>query len=966
MKKRLPLYSFWSWNGKLEESELRRQIREMKEQGYSGFFMHARAGLGVGYLSEEWFRAVDVSLDEAKSCGMEVGIYDENGWPSGFAGGKVVAKNPKLCQKYLGFTADRSVSGILAGYKRSGKNSWQRCALSEAQLFAHVIENPAYVDFLEPKTVSAFIECTHEEYKKRYAAEFGKTIRYVFSDEPQLPQLPWNDRLKEDFAREYGEDILDGLWRLNEDGADFDLFLYRYFALVFRAFRQNYTEKIAAWCAENRLEFTGHFAGEDSLTTFNVHGGVQNHYKSMQVPGIDFLGRRLAPAPLVKQAASVKNQFGKPHVLSESFGCTGWNTTFEEFLYIWNYQAAMGIDFPCLHLSAYSMKGLRKRDYPSFFSYQQPWWGKFSELTRRIKRINGFLQGPSAADVLVISAETTAQGVRRDGLLSRRIASSYRSLVEGLLAAQIAFDISNESILNEYGHIERGALAIGRARYKTVIFSAGLAIRKQTAKLLKRLSAAGINIAFAECLPTYFVEPFSKCKICYPVIFTGKKVLQKYFESIKYKRKIEFIRNFDHLLDGDLIVNSFRNGFAVLNQSCDAGKELFCRVGDAEHLFEYLPQTDTFVPAMPAGGNSVIRFAPMELKLFAYKKEKAIAAGERAACRIVKRPIAIGRGEKNILTIDRARYIADGKTSEEMPVIFIEDELIKKGASSFSVQYTFSVREYTGSLALYCEAEHCKITVNGSPVERSDEWLMDRCIKKYDISSVYREGVNTVTVFYDKVLSQPVGIDSDQETVRNIFVYNAEIENIYLCGDFSVRAGGKVTDCGYYLKVENPAFEIGLPEECKATESSLTAQGLWFYRGGVDLQYGRCVSEKGKKVYLSLREMDYAVACVFADGREIGRLLTRSDRLDITRYRNSRIALRIILSNRNTLGPMHHVLGEPNFVGERVFRGVHGFEDELMPSRFTQNTWTDAYNFVKNPIPELCLEYADPCGGEDE
>ena len=43
---------FWSWNGRLEEEELRRQIRQMKAAGLGGFFMHARVGLNTPYLSE--------------------------------------------------------------------------------------------------------------------------------------------------------------------------------------------------------------------------------------------------------------------------------------------------------------------------------------------------------------------------------------------------------------------------------------------------------------------------------------------------------------------------------------------------------------------------------------------------------------------------------------------------------------------------------------------------------------------------------------------------------------------------------------------------------------------------------------------------------------------------------------------------------------------------------------------------
>ena len=62
---------FWSWNDRLEPEELRRQIRNMKEIGMNGFFMHARGGLETEYLSDEWFEAVEASVDEAKKLGKD-------------------------------------------------------------------------------------------------------------------------------------------------------------------------------------------------------------------------------------------------------------------------------------------------------------------------------------------------------------------------------------------------------------------------------------------------------------------------------------------------------------------------------------------------------------------------------------------------------------------------------------------------------------------------------------------------------------------------------------------------------------------------------------------------------------------------------------------------------------------------------------------------------------------------------
>ncbi len=81
---------FWSWNDRLCEDDLRRQIRDMHALGMRGFFMHARGGLETEYMSREWFDAVHVCVDEAKKHGMEAWAYDENGWPSGFAGGELL------------------------------------------------------------------------------------------------------------------------------------------------------------------------------------------------------------------------------------------------------------------------------------------------------------------------------------------------------------------------------------------------------------------------------------------------------------------------------------------------------------------------------------------------------------------------------------------------------------------------------------------------------------------------------------------------------------------------------------------------------------------------------------------------------------------------------------------------------------------------------------------------------------
>ena len=51
--------------------------------------VHPRPGLMTPYLSDEWVSLWSYALEEAKKRGMLLWIYDENSYPSGFAGGNV-------------------------------------------------------------------------------------------------------------------------------------------------------------------------------------------------------------------------------------------------------------------------------------------------------------------------------------------------------------------------------------------------------------------------------------------------------------------------------------------------------------------------------------------------------------------------------------------------------------------------------------------------------------------------------------------------------------------------------------------------------------------------------------------------------------------------------------------------------------------------------------------------------------
>lgn len=103
--------SFYVLNHRLENDELRRQLDELKAAGFRGFFMHPRPGLMTPYLTQQWWDTIQLLIEHAVEIGLDAWLYDENPFPSGGAGGKVVYDNPEYRARYLEHKAARARGG---------------------------------------------------------------------------------------------------------------------------------------------------------------------------------------------------------------------------------------------------------------------------------------------------------------------------------------------------------------------------------------------------------------------------------------------------------------------------------------------------------------------------------------------------------------------------------------------------------------------------------------------------------------------------------------------------------------------------------------------------------------------------------------------------------------------------------------------------------------------------------------
>ena len=114
-------------------------------------------------------------------------------------------------------------------------------------------------------------------------------------------------------------------------------------------------------------------------------------------------GRNLDQLVACKQVSSVVDQLGKERAFCEVFGCMGGQCSFFARKWIGDWQAALGISFVNHHLSLYSMRSERKRDYPANLFYQQPWWDDERGMADYQARLCAAVsEGNRIVDVLVI------------------------------------------------------------------------------------------------------------------------------------------------------------------------------------------------------------------------------------------------------------------------------------------------------------------------------------------------------------------------------------------------------------------------------------------------------------------------------------------------------------------------------------------------------------------------------------
>ncbi len=1005
--------AFWAWNDMLDIEELKWQVREFAEKGFGGYFMHSRIGLATPYLSEEWMNCVRACLKEGKKIGIDSWLYDEDRYPSGFAGGLVSAKGDEYRGRYvfvrevnfeeaLKALKETSVLGVfeihfssvmyMEVFRRINKpdeikgdgrlfvfkitlapygglytgNDWIEISsppyvVKHSRLFSSFRYNDgSYVDLLNPKVTEEFLKVTLDVYAKQFKEDFGEGIPGIFTDEPNYlgrNTIPWTEEMIEVFRKNNGYDILEKLPLLYFEGEGFHKVRYDFWKTVALRFIEAWTIPYAKRCEKYGLMMTGHYLYEDSLDFQVRHiGAAMPHYEYMHIPGVDHLGRSIENHLTLKQCSSIAHQLDKKRVLSELFGCSGYEVSFEDLKWIADFHFVFGINFLCLHLTYYTMKGEAKRDYPPTFSYHQPYWEHFKILNDYFARACYICsQGKTLVDILVLHpiGSVWATFTHLSPIIEEQNSEAWKfneslvKLQDDLLALHRDFDYGDETVLHRHACIIGKEFVVNKGRYKIVVVPPSLTWSVNTYNLLMRFLDAGGTVLFINDLPTLIdgepaVEKWRKI-LSYSNAILVSHERQALEEAINKKlpRSISIVDENGNENEDVFVchrVEGTRHIYFVFNKSRTNKHDVIIKFAEKGEVTKWnlLDGSINIVDAVNLHGYTIIteELFPAESHVFVLDTSKPLLPRLEKATpqeEVIQLPNKwdFDRLHLNSMVLDTCQFsFGDSKWSEKKPIWKARVEARKRAGlekyaicqpwvlktkniypAPFKVNIRVTFKSEIKDKQVYLiieKASAWQLKVNHKFVSTHvKEWYWDKQFGMIDISDHVKVGYNLIDLSCKYSLDVP-------------------IENIYLVGNFGVK---KISNTEYVITEEPKTLSSG----------NWIDQGYPFYTGTI--RYKTVFSLKKKsnesRVLIRLPEAKGSLFIININGKGNIPICWQPFEADVTEFvkdGQNEITIDVVSSLRNSFGPLHNKIIELHSVTPATF--------------VDENNWTDSYQLV--------------------
>ncbi len=428
---------FWL-HGDDSRERLEMYVGKVAEGGNGSFTTESRPH--NDWLGEGWWRDLSICLDAAKKQNLQLWIFDEKWWPSQAVAGKVP---PRYAAKRLeaatvevegprafeaeGYEGERYVAAVagqvnaegkiegntlvdLGPSIRGGKLRWEAPAgkwrilkftHKQAPGLIQVGGSQLSVDGASRDCVDWYLQTVYQPHFEHYQADFGKTIRGFFYDEPETPG-DWGTEVNRVLA-EWNVDWKKAYVAYKSElaGEEQVAARYQYLDALAEAWGRTMYGGIAAWCRQRGVKSIGHFMEHGNLyqnREFSA-GDMMRLQGHGDMGGIDavftqfVMGKRVAQdAPCwqtPKLGSSISHAYGMPDdvAMVEIFGARGQNLTYPEMKWWTDHMQVSGVNFLIPH--SFNPRAPKDTDCPPYFyngGFEPRWplYRVFADYTSRL------------------------------------------------------------------------------------------------------------------------------------------------------------------------------------------------------------------------------------------------------------------------------------------------------------------------------------------------------------------------------------------------------------------------------------------------------------------------------------------------------------------------------------------------------------------------------------------------------
>ncbi len=948
---------FWAWNYELKKEELIQQIKDMKQQKMGGFFIHSREGLETPYLSDEWFDCVEASIEQGEHENMQVWIYDEDKWPSGMAGGMV----SQSCDDFraTALTLEMKDGKPIFHIEKSSEHEWYNGFPPS--------------DNLNASSVERFIELTHEKYKQRFDGCFCKKICGFFTDEPNVcdffsrftkgrPWLPWTNNFETYFEEKRGYSITSYLLDLFVKSETSKKTRHDYYKTLTQLFSESYFKQLSDWCNKNKLLLTGHLIFENDLGyNTRTSGAIMPHYRYIDLPGVDILGEQTEEWLTVKQCTSVANQYGKKRVLTETYGCCGWQLDFEGQKWVGDWQFVMGVNVRCQHLFFYTLKGLRKRDYPPSFNYNTTWWEHSHIIEDYFARFSVLAQfGDVLREILIIHPQSTIWTMAGSDINENlenwdsdmgwtdehivklnKLGNEFNNFVKAVLGIHQDFDLGDELIIEEEVAIRDSSFVVNKASYKYVVIPPVETLFSKTVDLLLEFLDKGGKV-IAVLPAATMIDGKTDERINRIYYHENIALVSDYSHAIRFisalPRKIS-VQSTNFIEEPSVLTMLREDANAqiaiLVNNDRQKNHEIIVELSSYGKVTQYDFLTNTYKDIEVEIIDGKIRFVTMLKKADskAFIVDKSEQPLIKKAELSYRHPhagdeiyaafgpcISFERTMPNVLVLDKCTYSAgeDGgllKKEQQTDLWKAQREI----RSLFNMQQIY----YNGAPQRYLWANESN-PYDGTKVELRFSFFV-RDIPQTPVFLVLEQSpyfnvllngrlqdMSCEAHFIDRCMHKiklcNIQAGENEITLQCSYINKMELEDIFIIGDFAVDLERQI---------------ITEPQKLRLGDWCL--QGYPYYGGGIiyKFQYNHAY-EKDTRAVLVLGEHNSVITLISINGKHVETVpWSAVDEIDITDYLNegeNTISIEVNSSPVNIFGPFHRTYDKASRISWQDFR----------------------------------------------